>query len=384
MSASNTVPAPVVHVADTTVWTAESNTWIPRPDMSVDTEGLREDESDDIEIIRNDSVNRSALGGVMVAACSRRRRIVLILDLPSTELLCRIRIPEDPGFIVLDPPGSKLAISSDIDQLIRVIDLKRFTQILFNETGNNRANSVAFSSNGNLFVDGSYKVWDLSVLPRKKVRLARAFCGEDKHSWWCMNSFAFACNDRRVVGGHIAGFVVWNVDTGSQLWNAPMKIPKDNDDFIGECYIFAPGGNHALFVSKRREKLTIWNTEKRNSNSDIDNKVVDIHRYIESVDFGPMANNSAKLVMYVGTSKGRIVAIDVSTKRMTFIFAVDYYGLMGRIICVNYASNLLMTQTVGGVVIYGYRGDIFCKIRFGGDADTRSVKLSCSHDHVIL
>jgi hypothetical protein len=52
-----------------------------------------------------------------------------------------------------------------------------------------------------------------------------------------MNSFAFACNDRRVVGGHIAGFVVWNVDTGSQLWNAPMKIPKDNDDFIGECYI---------------------------------------------------------------------------------------------------------------------------------------------------
>jgi WD40 repeat protein len=311
----------------------------------------------EFRVIRNDSVDKSKLTGVTIAACSLEGKTTVLFDAGSHQLLGKVLIGEDiPRYITMDPTGSRLAISTvlrpsrtgALDHVVYILDVKSFEMIFFFETGNNYSSAVALSSDGQLTGDIRLKTELVPVPINGSTRC------------WSISSYQFCNNDERIIGGCDAGFVVWDTETGLQLWTKDMNASKANANFVNSCYVFAPGLEHTSFVSKKMTKVIVWDTENKMSRRIIDNEDVGIDGPVETMCFGPKrlgtTNSVSDLLLYICTGDSKIVVIDLSTLARLHAFDIKPYPILRRTLVYNYAMNTLITGysdiDVSGVVMY--------------------------------
>jgi WD40 repeat protein len=280
----------------------------------------------------------------------------------------KVLIGEDiPRYITMDPTGSKLAISTvlrpsrtgALDHIVYILDVKSLEMIFVFETGNNYSSAVALSSDGSLVVDGDETVWQLTGDIRLKTELVPVPINGSTRCW-SISSYQFCKNDERIIGGSDAGFVVWDTETGLQLWTKDMNASKTNANFVNSCYLFAPGLEHTLFVSKKMTKVIVWDTENKMSRRIIDNEDVGIDGPVETMCFGPKrlgtTNSVSDLLLYICTGDSKIVVIDLSTLARLHAFDIKPYPILRRTLVYNYAMNAVITaysdMDVSGVVMY--------------------------------
>jgi hypothetical protein len=336
------------------VWTLESDSWTPRPDiMTASIEELAL--AHDGPIIQpNNQVRAQELSGIICAvSCGR---CVFLLDANSLQLIAKVLLPSVASYMVMNPDGSVLACTCDRglvrnEYTVFLFDLTIPTHLLTVEMPM-YPKAIALNSTGTMFVDGLLRVWKLVAgRARKATGLAHKRGSERPGQHRRVTSYTFCCDDERLVGGHYSGFTVWTTESGDQVWWHETKAPSE---VLTECagYVFGPARHYSCFISQSMRRLAIWDGvvgKQRSINCKIS--------MADGVDTMCFSEQEPGLILYVHTCRPSVVVIDLTT--LTKLAEFDVIGTPGRtldrVLVYNKTANVVMTApNVAGSEITTY------------------------------